>query len=112
MMLPPTSLPPENLTTPTIPTTIEGLPTDGPMGGNPALTVAGVMSAVPIVVGLVVATKLWTPSPDLVQWGATYGLAAAGFAVGGWNWLQGFLTRRGVFSPRSVAEITVVGPRV
>lgn len=75
---------------------------------NPALTIAGVMGTVAMGVGFLTATGVYVPSPGVQAWANQYGLAAAALAIGGWQYLQGWLTRNRAFAPKTAATIAVV----
>jgi hypothetical protein len=84
--------------------TVEGLGTEGPMGGNPAMTVGGIMQFVSMMVGLAIATKFYVPSPEIQAWANQWGLTAATFLLTGWGLLQAWITRNRVFSPASLVS--------
>lgn len=78
---------------------INDLPSTGVMSTNPALTVAGVMSVVTIIVGFLVAGGYYQPSPEIREWADQYGLTATTLVVSACLYIQGWVIRNHVVSP-------------
>ncbi|MBA2707358.1 MAG: hypothetical protein H0U59_06100 [Gemmatimonadaceae bacterium] len=89
---------------PYVPDTVEGLGSSGPMGGNPALSIAGIMSAVTLIVAFLATMGVYEPSPEVRAFFEQYGVILAGLLIAAIQWLQGWITRNKVFSPATVAE--------
>lgn len=83
--------------------TIEGLPTDGPMGKAPTITVGSVMTAVAVLVGILGQLGVYTPTPDQIAFAQDYGKLGAGVLVGGYTFIQALILYGRVFAPNSVA---------
>lgn len=82
-----------------------GLPTDGAMGKEPAMSVSTIMA---IIGGLVAAGSQllgYELPPDVRQFGNDWGPALAGAAVAGWALIQGRLIRNRVVSPATALAL-------
>lgn len=82
-----------------------GLPTEGAMGKEPAMSVSTIMA---IVGGAVAAGSQlfgYELPPDVRQFGNDWGPALAGAAVAGWALLQGRFIRNRVVSPATALQL-------
>ena len=84
-------------------TTIEGLPTEGAMGENPAVTIGGVVTFCTIVAAAAAVFLHQSITPEQQVFFDHYGLTLAAAIVALIPIIQGFLTRARAFSPHSVA---------
>lgn len=89
-------------TPPRIAKKVEGLPTSGPMGTVPTLTVAGLVSLAGFGVNLAVQYFGWELPTDLRIWADQYGVMLATIVV---PLITGVISYFKVFAPKSVAEI-------
>ena len=88
-----------------LPKTIMGLPTEGAMGENPALTVGGIISVCAIIVAALGAFLGWQMPPAWQTFFDVYGVQLATALVILIPIIQGFITRQRVFSPRTTAHL-------
>lgn len=82
-----------------------GLPTDGSMGKEPAMTVSTIMAIVGGVVAAGSQLLGYELPPDVRQFGNDWGPALAGAAVAGWALIQGRLIRNRVISPATTLAL-------
>lgn len=87
------------------PPEVLGLPTDGAMGKEPAMSVSTIMAIVGGVVAAGSQLLGYELPPDIRQFGNDWGPALAGAAVAGWALIQGRLIRNHVVSPATALNL-------
>lgn len=83
----------------------DNLPTSGPFGTEPSLSVGGIMMAVTLVVTFLTAAGIYTPSPELIEWGKQWGVLAAGGIIATMQLIQALWTRFRVYAPASLPAL-------
>jgi hypothetical protein len=91
---------------------VEGLPTTGAMGKQPAVTVAGVMALLSIIIALIVQFTGVQVPPDLQQFGNEHGAVAVGLAIAAYQFIQGHIIKGRVFAPASLATRYIRKPGI
>lgn len=95
------------------PRSFMGLPTSGAFGTEPALSVAGIMGILAVVVGLVTQFTGLTVPPDLQAFLDTNGSAMVSLVIAAYVFITGYLTRQRVVAPAtaSAAVAAAAAPR-
>ena len=86
------------------PPAYENLPTDGPFGKEPAVSVGTLMSLATMIVAALSMYGI-SVSPELQQFADQYGTVIAGFVIIAIPFVQGVLTRARVYAPASVQAL-------
>lgn len=82
-----------------------GLPTQGAMGTEPAVTVSRLMALASFAVAVAANQFGYQLPPDVRDFANTWGLPLAGVCIGAWQLLQGRVIRGRVISPATALEL-------
>lgn len=82
-----------------------GLPTEGALGTEPAITVSRLMAIASLAVALIARYLGYEIPPDLRAFADEWGLVLAGLAIAAWQLLQGRLIRNRVIAPATALAL-------